>query len=166
MPSAGATQEVAEAEENCGMEGRDKHGEQQRERIDLQQDTQAVGRSGCFLLHSDSVAPTGILSQEIVASGKSLRPITDLANNHRFAHKSRKGRSSDDIPMHANAINAIVRELMISFVWRAKSRVASFGKWLHGEVKSGAGISNRRHKAAGEEIEVHEARKKEPLHLS
>jgi hypothetical protein len=74
--------------------------------------------------------------------------------------KSRKGRSSDDIPMHANAINAIVRELMISFVWRAKSRVASFGKWLHGEVKSGAGISNRRHKAAGEEIEVHEARKK------
>ena len=51
-------QEVAEAEENSGMEGRDKHGEQQRQRIDLQQDTQAVVRSGCFLLHSDSAAPS------------------------------------------------------------------------------------------------------------
>jgi hypothetical protein len=119
----------------------------------------------------------GILSQEIVASGKSLRPSGGKANPRVTATpitgsntiwptitalrtKSRKGRSSDDIPVHANAINAIVRELMISFVWRAKSRVASFGKWLHGEVKSGAGISNRRHKAAGEEIEVHEARKK------
>src|SRR4029453_13544580 len=48
-------QEVPEAEENSGMKGRDKHGEQQRQRIELQQDTQAVGRSGCFLLHSDSV---------------------------------------------------------------------------------------------------------------
>ena len=57
-------QEVAEAEENSGMESRDKHGEQQRQRIHLQQDTQAVGRSGCFLLHSDSVARMGILSQD------------------------------------------------------------------------------------------------------
>ena len=54
-------QEVAEAEENSGMESRDKRGEQQRQRIQLQQDTQAVGRSGCFLLHSDSVARIRIL---------------------------------------------------------------------------------------------------------
>ena len=49
-------QEVAEAEENSGMEGRDKRGEQQGQRIYLHQDTQAVVRSGCFLLHSDGAA--------------------------------------------------------------------------------------------------------------
>jgi hypothetical protein len=64
---------VSDAEENSGMEGRDKHGEQQRQGIHLQQDAQAVGRSGCFLLHSKSVARMGILSQDIVASGKSPR---------------------------------------------------------------------------------------------
>ena len=56
---------------------------------------------------------------------------------------------------------------MVSFCLACKvTRGTAFGKRLHGEVKSGAGISNRRHKAAGEEIEVHEARKKSPLHLS
>ena len=79
-PGPEPLQEVAEAEENSGMEGRDKHGEQQRQRIHLQQDTQAVGRSGCFLFHSDSVARMGILSQEIVASGKSPRPSGGKAN--------------------------------------------------------------------------------------
>ena len=126
-------QEVEEAKDNSGMESTDKHGEQQPQRIHLQQDTQEVGRSGCFLIHSDSVASMGILSQDIVASGvipatkrRRGQPASHRHPNHRQQHdwptittlrtKSRKGRSSDDIPMHANAINAIVREFMIFFL--------------------------------------------------
>jgi hypothetical protein len=60
-------QEVAEGEENSGMESRDKRGEQQRQRVDPQQkDTRAAVRSGCFVLHSDSLASDWLTSQEFV----------------------------------------------------------------------------------------------------
>ena len=51
-PTRKQRQEVAEAEENSGVDGRDKGGEQERQRIGQQQDTQAVVRSGCLRLHS------------------------------------------------------------------------------------------------------------------
>ena len=51
-PTLKQRQEVAEAEENSGVDGRDKGGEQERQRIGQQQDTQAVVRSGCLRLHS------------------------------------------------------------------------------------------------------------------
>ena len=61
---------------------RDKHGEQQRERIHLQQDTQAVGRSDCFLFHSDSVArmgfcPKGLSQPENPRDQAAARPTRE-----------------------------------------------------------------------------------------
>ena len=72
-------QEVEEAEENCDMEGRDKHGEQQRQRIHLQQDTLPVVSSGCFLLHCDSLAADRDFVPTVVASRK-IPAIKQLCN--------------------------------------------------------------------------------------
>jgi hypothetical protein len=54
--------EVGEAEDNAGMQRRDKGGEQQRQRIDSQLHMQGVVRSGCFLLHTDGAAWIGRVS--------------------------------------------------------------------------------------------------------
>jgi hypothetical protein len=54
--------EVGEAEDNAGMQRRDKHGEQQGQRIDSQLHMQRVVRSGNFLLHTDGAAWIGRFS--------------------------------------------------------------------------------------------------------
>jgi len=53
--------EVGEAEENSGMEPRDRRCEQQRQRIDAQPDMEGVVRSCCFLLHTEGAARIGRL---------------------------------------------------------------------------------------------------------
>ena len=53
---------VGEAEDNAGMKRRDKHGEQEGQRIDPELHTQRVVRSGNFLPHTDGAAWIGRFS--------------------------------------------------------------------------------------------------------